>query len=324
MYNLCGFKEEKFTPITKAGAFCNASCEYFYHFLKEILFSTFFFAKCRNFFMKKIMIIQIVFVGCILFFPEPGSSQVSKKLTPVIPSATVHLFNGKNLDGWYTYLQKNGRDNDPQKVFSVTHGMLRIGGEEWGCITTHKAFGNYRLLAQFKWGGKTFAPRVSNARDCGILLHSNGADGGSQGIWMRSIECQIIEGGTGDFIVVGDSSDAFQLTTTVAKQKADDSYVYLPAGDTMKFINDRVNWYARDAGWKDTIGFRGTYDIEKPVGEWNTMECIADGGELTVILNGKIVNHAFNVQPVNGRIQIQAEGAEIYFRRVDLVPLETR
>ena len=52
------------------------------------------------------------------------------------------------------------------------------------------------------------------------------------------------------------------------------------------------------------------------------MECIADGGELTIILNGTIVNHAFNVQPLNGRIQIQAEGAEILFKRVDLVPLE--
>jgi hypothetical protein len=117
--------------------------------------------------------------------------------------------------------------------------------------------------------------RLNNARDCSILLHSKGADGSSFGIWMRSIECQIIEGGTGDFIVVGDSSNAFQLTATVAKEKTDDSYVYLPGGDTM---------YARDAVWKDTIGFRGSYDIEKPTGEWNTTECIANGGEKKLLI----------------------------------------
>ena len=274
--------------------------------------------------MKKITIILSVFICCILFFLVAGSLQVSKNAIPRTPYKTIQLFNGKNLDGWYTFLQKSGRNNDPQKVFSVTNGMIRIGGEEWGCITTDKEYENYRLVVEFKWGGKTFAPRINNARDCGILLHSIGKDGGSQGIWMHSIECQIIEGGTGDFIVVGDSSDAFQLTTTIAREKTDDSYVYLPGGDTMKIINDRINWFARDAAWKDVIGFRGAHDIEKPMGEWNRMECIANGGELTVVLNGTTVNHAFNIQPRKGHIQIQAEGAEILFRQVDLMPLQAK
>ena len=284
----------------------------------------FFNTDHRNFLMKKVITIPVVFICCIFFWPVEGSAQVSKKAMSQAPSKTVHLFNGKNLDGWYTFLQKSGRDNDPQKVFSVTNGMIRIGGEEWGCITTDKEYENYRLVVEFKWGGKTFAPRINNARDCGILLHSKGKDGGSQGIWMHSIECQIIEGGTGDFIVVGDSSDAFQLTTTIAREKTDDSYVYLPGGDTIKIINDRINWFARDAAWKDVIGFRGTHDIEKPMGEWNRMECVADDGELTVILNGTVVNHAYNVEPREGRIQIQAEGAEIFFRRVDLMPLQAK
>ncbi|MES1218722.1 MAG: DUF1080 domain-containing protein [Bacteroidota bacterium] len=270
--------------------------------------------------MRKLIALKATFIVFIMIVPHYHFAQSSKKITKD-KDQTIHLFNGKNLDGWYTFLQKSGKNNDPQKVFSVTNGMIRIGGEEWGCITTEKEYDNYRLVVEFKWGGKTFAPRTMNARDCGILLHSKGPDGGSQGIWMRSIECQIIEGGTGDFIVVGDSSDAFQITTTIAKEKTDDSYVYLPGGDTMKLTSDRINWYARDAGWKDTIGFRGAHDIEKPFGEWNRMECIADKGELTVILNGTVVNHAFNVEPRSGRIQIQAEGAEILFRKVDLVPL---
>lgn len=263
--------------------------------------------------MQQTLVRAAVLVTGYLLLPFLIRAQQNPKI--------IHLFNGKNLDGWYTFLQKSGRNNDPQQVFTVQNGNIHIGGEEWGCITTNAAYSNYKLVVEFKWGGKTYAPRINNARDCGILLHSNGADGGSQGIWMHSIECQIIEGGTGDFIVVGDSSNAFQLTTTVAKEKTDDSYVYLPGGDSLQFISDRVNWFARDAGWKDIKGFRGANDIEKPMGQWNKMECIANGNELTIILNGKIVNHAFNVVPTRGQIQIQAEGAEILFRRVDLIPL---
>lgn len=277
-----------------------------------------------NLFMKKSFFTSFAFLYMALIIPMCNLAQASKKVikeTQVSSQNVHHLFNGKNLNGWYTFLQKSGRNNDPKKVFSVINGMIHIGGEEWGCITTNKEYTNYRLVAEFKWGGKTYAPRINNARDCGILLHSKGADGGSQGIWMRSIECQIIEGGTGDFIVVGDSSDAFQLTTTIAKEKTDDSYVYQPGGDTMKLTSDRINWYARDAGWKDIKGFRGANDIEKPMGEWNRMECIANNGELTVILNGKVVNHAFNVIPNHGHIQIQAEGAEILFRLVDILPV---
>jgi hypothetical protein len=30
----------------------------------------------------------------------------------------VQLFNGGNLDGWYTFLKDRGRDSDPKKVFT--------------------------------------------------------------------------------------------------------------------------------------------------------------------------------------------------------------
>jgi len=48
---------------------------------------------------------------------------------------------------------------------------------------------------------------------------------------------------------------------------------------------------------------------------------IAHGKEITIYLNGTLVNHAFDVQPQKGRIQVQSEGAEILFRRIDLTPL---
>lgn len=232
------------------------------------------------------------------------------------------LFNGKNLDGWYTYIKDRGRDIDPKKVFTVNDGMIRISGEEFGCITTDTEYENYRLEVDFKWGDETFAPRTDKARDSGILLHSVGEDGGSDRTWMHSLECQIIEGGTGDFIVVGDGSRSFYLTCPVSAQKQGSSFIYDPAGDTTTINSGRINWYGRDPGWKDVKGFRGRNDVEKETGKWNNIVCIADGNEIMIYLNGKLVNHSIKSLPVKGKIQIQSEGAEIFFRKVTLRQLD--
>jgi len=239
------------------------------------------------------------------------------------PTQTIRLFNGKDLDGFYTFLRNRGRDSDPMKVFTVHDGLLRISGQEWGCITTVKAYENYHLIAEFKWGDKTHAPRQTRARDSGILLHSVGKDGAYGGVWMRSIECQIIEGGTGDFIVVGDKSKKFALTCTVAAEKSGNCHVYQPDGKRVTVHGGRINWFGRDPAWRDVKGFRGKRDVEKPVGQWNRLECIVDGVTITVILNGVTVNRCVDVRPRKGRIQVQSEGAEIFFRRIDLMPLRS-
>jgi hypothetical protein len=115
-----------------------------------------------------------------------------------------------------------------------------------------------------------------------VLLHSQGEDGGREGIWMHSIECQIIEGGVGDFIVVGDGTDDFQITSTVAPEKQGESYIFMPGGKPVTINIGRINWFARDPDWKNEFGFRGKNDVEKPVGEWNTLECIAVDDRITV------------------------------------------
>ncbi len=234
---------------------------------------------------------------------------------------TLSLFDGHSLNGWYTFLQDRGRDNDPKGVFTVKDGMIRISGEEWGCITTDAIYENYQIVLEFRWGGQTHEPRLKNARDSGLLLHSVGEDGGSQGIWMHSIECQMIEGGTGDFIVVGDGSDQFQVTCQVRSDAEGNAWFSPEGGNPLTIKEGRINWYGRDPEWKDLIGFRGRQDVEKPSGEWNTLKCIARDDQITVYLNGDLVNRATAVKPSRGRIQIQSEGAEVFVRRVELTPL---
>lgn len=239
---------------------------------------------------------------------------------------TVHLFNGKDLTNFYTWLaapepgaQPLGRNNDPDKVFSVHDGMIHISGKVMGGLITEKDYSNYQLVTEFKWGPETWAPRKDKARDSGILLHCTGANGYRGSPWMESIECQMIEGGTGDFILVGGKE---KPSLTVEAEKRGGQYYYKPGADPVTLDSGRFNWYGRDPEWKDEKGFRGSQDVEKPVGEWNTLECVCDGDKITNVLNGKVVNAGSKCSHTQGKILIQSEAAELFFRRIDLKPLK--
>lgn len=266
--------------------------------------------------MKRPSLIFLILTLSFLVVTQTSFTGLPGPETRNVKKSALKLFNGKDLDGWYTFIKDRGKNVDQKKVFTVSNGMIRISGEEYGCITSYDEFENYKLTVKFKWGGQTYAPRTERARDSGILLHSVGEDGGSDNTWMHSIECQIIEGGTGDFIVVGDGSRDFSITCPVAPEKQGSSYVYKPDGSMVTINSGRINWYARDPGWKDTKGFRGTNNIEKPVGKWNKIECIVKDREIHIYLNGTLVNHAVDVKPYKGRIQIQSEGAEIFIKQV--------
>jgi hypothetical protein len=200
-------------------------------------------------------------------------------------------------ENFYTYLRESGLNNDPKNVFTWTNGLLRISGEEWGYIITREEFSNYRLVTEFKWGEKTFPPREENARDSGVLVHVVGRDH----VWPKSIEAQIIEGGTGDILVV---SGALLTVDGVTK-------------------GPRIERFDRPGRnpWKDEKGFRGPNEIEKPPGQWNRMEVICDGDRVGVIVNGIQTLAGTNASPTAGKILLQSESAEIFFRRLDLYPL---
>jgi hypothetical protein len=247
---------------------------------------------------------------------------------------TIHLFNGKNLTNFYTYLgapkagaKPYGKNNDPEKVFTVQDGAIRVSGKIFGGFITEKEYENYHLLVEYKWGEQTWAPRADRARDSGVLLHGVGEDGAAGGVWLESVECQMIEGGTGDIILVKGKNQP-TLTATVESKgtgtgaKVHDEPYYSPKGTATEFESGRINWYDRDTAWKDEKGFRGKKDVEKPVGEWNRLEVIADGDKLTYILNGTTVNAATKCSHTKGKILFQSEGAEVFFRKIDLKPLK--
>jgi hypothetical protein len=240
------------------------------------------------------------------------------------PTEVIQLFNGKDLTGWYTWLADT-KYEDPRKVFTVHDGMLHISGDGFGYVTTKDEYRDYRLVVEFKWGPRTWRNRADKTKDSGILVHCVGPDGNS-GNWMASIEYQIIQGGVGDFIVVGGkyadgSAVPMSLTCEVAKDR-DGETIWQKGGERKTFNRGRINWFGRDPDWKDVLGFRGKNDVESPDGEWTRCEVVCDGGTITNIVNGTVVNQGFDAFPTAGKIIVQTEGAELFFRKIELHPIK--
>ena len=144
------------------------------------------------------------FYACFLHAAEPKNAK-GQAIAPT--DGPIVLFDGKSLGDCYTWLKATER-KDPNEVFRVTDGLLHVTGDGYGSLITNKSYRDYHLVLEYRWGEKTWHDRENAARDSGLLIHSNGADGGYSGTWKPSIEVQIIEGGVGDFILVSGNDDA--------------------------------------------------------------------------------------------------------------------
>ena len=196
------------------------------------------------------------------------------------------LFNGKNLDGWYVFLKDKLVDQDPDSTFTVKENMIHASGKDFGYISTKDSYKNFHLFLEFKWGEKKHPPRENAKRDGGILYYF--APGVPDHVWPRSIECQIQEGDCGDFWLV----DSTSLTVKGKR--------YPPTK------NQQVVKFA---------------DNEKPSGQWNTVEVIGNNGKCTHIVNGVVVNEGEEANVREGKIALQSEGAEIYYRNIKIEKL---
>ncbi len=196
----------------------------------------------------------------------------------------IHLLNGKDLSPFYSWIKDEGMDRDPNKVFSYENGMLRVSGQQLGYLATRNNYSNYRLVAEYKWG------HVGTNYDSGIWVHAIGPDL----VWMHGVECNIKKAGTGV---------AFMYPRTVTKP--DGSKTTEP-GRYRKLIFPN----------------RETLLAEKPVGEWNIFEVVCEGSRVRVLVNGQLVSEGTDAEPHAGKINLQSNLGEIFFRRLDLHPLE--
>jgi hypothetical protein len=228
----------------------------------------------------------------------------------------------KKADG--TDVKPIGYNINQDKVFSTLmengEPVLKIDGDIYGCIFTKQDFANYHLKLKVKWGEKKYSPRLNEDKDSGVLYHSQGKCGVEYWrTWMLSQEFQVTEKGMGDYW-----SQASSRSDAKARKDGKD-YFFDNNGTLMAFGGGTGNGNFCHAGTDAEIK-----------GDWNELELITYGDKSIRIVNGKVVMALSNsrymvngeAKPlVSGKIQIQSEAAEVYYKdimikKIDSMPEE--
>ena len=251
----------------------------------------------------------------------PISAAEAEKVTERIELLT----DGNIAKHWYTWLKGEGRDSDTNKVFTAEGSTLKVSGKVMGCVTTRKAYCDYRLSLEYRFVDNDVQFNKKDARDGGILFHSTGEDGVFWGAWMNSFERNIIQGATGDLIVVGDQKrkpGVYRCKGRVdPATRGKESQLWSPDGDVVEIVNTgRIRRPDVNPEWKNLIS-EPLSPNEKPIGEWNKVEVVCNGDKAEFFFNGMKTGEYWDLSPSYGRIQLQSEGFGIEYRNIVLSPL---
>jgi hypothetical protein len=167
------------------------------------------------------------------------------------------------------------------EVWRLEDGVLICKGTPKGYLSTRQSFTNFVLTLEWRW------PAGKTPGNGGVLVRMTGPNT----IWPKSLEAQINTGQAGDFWGL----DGYSLQGPAERSKA----LEHPDFGTLTHVKKIL-------------------DAEKPAGEWNRYEIIADNEKVTLKINGKLVNQATGCEVVAGKICLTAEGDEIHFRNLEV------
>jgi hypothetical protein len=218
------------------------------------------------------------------------------------------------LEGKAPSLAPVGLNPPRQDVFTVSmqegRPVLRISGEIYGCIATKQEFSNYHLRAKYKWGEKVWEPRLTEPKDTGILYHSRGSFGVDYWkSWAQAQEMNVMEKNTGEYWTI--ANVAVDIRAAPGKGPGD-----VPRWDP------EAPWMAFAS--PNNHALAGS-DEERP-GEWNEIELLCERDRCVHVVNGKVVMALKNARTVGaqstrmtgGKLQIQSEAAEVFFRDIEI------
>lgn len=203
---------------------------------------------------------------------------------------TIHLFNGKDLNNWYSDVPATDKDPNLRKSFIIRDGNLVSMGTPEGHLLTKDKYENYRLELEYRFAGKP--------GNCGVLVHAS-TPRALYAMFPKSIEVQMMHENAGDFWCIVED---IKVENMEARR------------------GPKENWGITEG--KERRVKNLTDNSEKPLGEWNKMTIECRGDKIKVWVNGDVVNDGFGATAQKGQIALQAEGAEVEFRKVDLTPLK--
>ena len=201
-------------------------------------------------------------------------------------SSSTDLFNGRDLSGWHMDVPKMDEDSTVRKPFIVRDSLLVSLGTPRGHLITDKRYKNYRLEVQYRFAGEP--------GNCGVLVHAS-TPRALYDMFPQSIEVQMMHENAGDFWCIKEDITVPEMVD----RRGPEQEWGVTEGDKRRILNL-------------------TNDSENPLGEWNTMIIETQDHSVKVWVNGDLVNHGYDATAGEGRIALQAEGAEVEFRKVQL------
>lgn len=211
---------------------------------------------------------------------------LSCKKTP----GSKSLFNGENLEGWHLDLPQMDSIPDSPNPFVIRNGLLVSLGTPQGHLITDQEYENFRLELEYRF--------PSEPGNCGILVFAS-TPRALYKMFPKSIEVQMMHENAGDFWCIVED---------------------IKTEDMERRRGPREEWGITEGKLRRIKNL--TDDSEKPLGAWNamTIECL--GNEIKVWVNGDLVNHGFDATASKGKLAVQAEGAEVEFRKLVLTPID--
>ncbi len=204
----------------------------------------------------------------------------------------IALFDGESLDGWVADVPSADGKEDAPPSFIVRDGKLVSLGKPQGHLITTGEFSDYTLVVEYRFPGKP--------GNCGVLVHAS-KPRARRNMFPQSLEVQLMHGNAGDFWCIEENIEVPDMEKRRPRKKGQNF----------------------GGGLNDARHIRNlTDDSENPLGEWNTMTIVCRGDEIIVHVNGDLVNHGTKATATAGKIALQAEGAEVEFRKIELTPLE--
>jgi hypothetical protein len=248
------------------------------------------------------------------------------------------LFNGRDLTGWQAWLgyadpavtyrdapgaEPIGTGRDTAGDFAVRSvdgaPAIWVKGETWGSLVHTDDLRDYHLRLEFKWGSRTYAPRLTEPQNNGLLYHTHGDPGAVFGTWRPSVEFEIMRGSTGMLVTVG--KDVRGRTTVAYDPGLIAPHLrFQPGGREIDMVNRTPTWNVEAA-----------VDAERPTGEWNTLDLYVVGDRAVHVVNGVPVAEVHDLAVIasdsrrmpltHGHVQLQSEGAETWFRNITVEPI---
>ena len=209
----------------------------------------------------------------------------------IVPERVIALFNGKDLTGWEADVPSRDTDKSVRDSFVVRDGKLVSLGKPEGHLLTKNAYRDYRLEVEYRFPGQP--------GNCGVLVHAS-RPRALYRMFPQSIEVQMMHGNAGDFWVIQEDIKVADMEKRRPRKEGE-------------------KWGGAEGDARRILNL--TDGSEEPLGEWNTMVIEARGRTIKVWVNGDLVNEGFDATADRGRIALQAEGAEVEFRKVEIGPL---